>query len=182
MPKSEKGNNSVNFSHNFMKNYSGHLHHLLKSYARYHVPSSSGSPDILFTMLFYHKKCQSWKRVIIQPNIDRILPKVTQVIYTLDTICTQNIMILAQAVLRIFCSQGSIRGITLQWQLRRPTEKKKILVRLLFMLHPYIKFQDPVANSSWPSPSVTDWWTDRPKPICSLNFFEVGGIKKERQT
>ena len=27
------------------------------------------------------------KREIIQPNIDRILPKVHQVIYTLDTIC-----------------------------------------------------------------------------------------------
>ena len=36
------------------------------------------------------------------------LPKVNQVIYTLDTICEPNIMILAQAVLQIFCWQGSI--------------------------------------------------------------------------
>ena len=39
-----------------------------------------------------------------------------------------------------------------------------------------------LSLTSWPSPSVTDGWTDRPKPICPLNFFEVGGIKKERQT
>ena len=36
------------------------------------------------------------------------LPKVNQVIYTLDTICDPNIMTLAQAVLEIFCSQTSI--------------------------------------------------------------------------
>ena len=33
----------------------------------------------------------------------RILPKVNQVIYALDTICVPNIMILAQAVLQLFC-------------------------------------------------------------------------------
>ena len=43
-----------------------------------------------------------WKREIIQPNIYRILPKVNQVIHTLDTICVPNIMILAHAVLQIF--------------------------------------------------------------------------------
>ena len=37
-----------------------------------------------------------------------ILPKVNQVIYTLDTICEPNIMILAHAVLQIFCWQDSI--------------------------------------------------------------------------
>ena len=37
-----------------------------------------------------------------------ILPKVDQVIYTLDTICDPNIKTLAQAVLEIFCSQASI--------------------------------------------------------------------------
>ena len=52
----------------------------------------------------------------------RILPKVNQVIYTLDTIYDPNFMTLAQAVLEIFCSQASIdlqckklkRAITLQ--------------------------------------------------------------------
>ena len=48
------------------------------------------------------------KREIIQPNIYRILPKVNQVIYTLDTICVSNIMILEQAVLQIFCWQGPL--------------------------------------------------------------------------
>ena len=37
-----------------------------------------------------------------------ILPKVNQVINTLDTIYDQNIMTLAQVVLEIFCSQAYI--------------------------------------------------------------------------
>ena len=48
------------------------------------------------------------KRKIIHSNIYRILPKVNQVIYTLDTICMPNIMTLAQAILQIFCSQGPL--------------------------------------------------------------------------
>ena len=36
------------------------------------------------------------------------LPKVNQVIYTLDTIYDLNIMTLTQAVLEIFCSQADI--------------------------------------------------------------------------
>ena len=42
-------------------------------------------------------------------KIDRILPKVNRVIYTLGTIYMPNIMILAQGVLQIFCSQGPLR-------------------------------------------------------------------------
>ena len=34
--------------------------------------------------------------------------KVNQVMYMLDTNCEPNIMILAQAVLEIFCSQGPL--------------------------------------------------------------------------
>ena len=64
--------------------------------------------DKLEAMLLYYTKCQSWEREIIQPNIHRILPKVDQVIYTLDTICLPSIMILAEAVLQIFCSQGPL--------------------------------------------------------------------------
>ena len=71
----------------------------------YHDPSSSGSPGILFTRLLFHTKQQSRKREIIQSNIYRILPKVNQVIYTLDTIYEPNIVTLAQGVLEIFCSQ-----------------------------------------------------------------------------
>ena len=58
-----------------------------KQYAWYHDPSSSGSPDILFTRLLYYTKWQSRKREIIQSNSFGILPKVNQVIYTLETIC-----------------------------------------------------------------------------------------------
>ena len=80
----------------------------------------SGSPDILFTRLLYCTKCQNRKSEIIQSNSLWILPKVNQVIYTLDTICEPNIMILAQAVLEIFCSQGSIG---LQWESRKNVEE-----------------------------------------------------------
>ena len=68
-----------------------------------------GSSDILFKRLLYYTKCQNQKRDIIRPIICRILPKVNQVIYTfIYTICMANIMILAQRVLQIFCSQGPL--------------------------------------------------------------------------
>ena len=57
---------------------------------------------------FTIQKCKSQKREIIQSNIYRILTNVNQVIYIMDTICEPDIMILAQAVLEIFCSQGCI--------------------------------------------------------------------------
>ena len=55
-------------------------------------------------------KCLSPKREIIQSNFDGILRKGKQVIYIMYPNCTPDkifiIMILAQAVLQIFCSQG----------------------------------------------------------------------------
>ena len=54
-----------------------------------------------------HRMLKSEKE-IIQSNIYRILLKVNLVIYTLDTTCEPSIMVLAQMVLEIFCSQGSI--------------------------------------------------------------------------
>ena len=76
--------------------------------------------DILFTRLLYYTKCQSRKREIIQSNSFGILPKVNQVIYTLDTICEPNIMIIALAVHERFCSQGYIG---LQWASGKNVEK-----------------------------------------------------------
>ena len=77
-------------------------------YTWYHNPSSSCSPNILLTKLLHYTKRQIRKREIIQPNIYRILPKVNQVIYTMDTVYMPIIMILAHAVIQIFCWQGSI--------------------------------------------------------------------------
>ena len=94
------------FTEFYEKFKSGHQHYVPKLYTWYYDPSSSRSPGILLTMLLHYTKCQSWKREIIQSNIDRIFPKVNQVIYTLDTSCMPNIMTPAQAVLQIFCSQG----------------------------------------------------------------------------
>ena len=77
-----------------------------------------------------------------------------------------------------------------------PTEKKNTC-SLIFVLMLYIKFQVPTSSGSLvlqPTKGVTDrrtdgltdgqrvrladGQTDRPKPICPLNFFEVGGIKR----
>ena len=68
----------------------------------------------------YHanKKVSRWRRRQQDPNQNQYvplpfggghnLPKVNQVIYTLDKIRVPNIMVLAQAVFQIFCWQGSI--------------------------------------------------------------------------
>ena len=63
-----------------------------------------------------------------------------------------------------------------------PTEKKKYVFAYFFVLMLYIKFQVPSSSGSLvlqPTKGVTDRRTDgqmdRPKPICPLNFFEVGG-------
>ena len=58
--------------------------------------------------LFFQQDCftiknASRKREIIKSNIYRTLSKVNQVIYTLNTMCLPNFMILSQAVLQIFC-------------------------------------------------------------------------------
>ena len=60
----------------------------------------------LCSIPFEESPCR--KKEIIHSNIYRILPKVNQVIYTLDTICMPNIMTLAQAVLQIFSSKGPL--------------------------------------------------------------------------
>ena len=82
--------------------------HVHKQYTWYHDPSSGSSPGILLTRLLYYTRCQSQKRDLIQSNIYNNLSKVTQVIYTLNTICKQIIIVLVQAILQIFCWQGSI--------------------------------------------------------------------------
>ena len=102
-------------------------------------------------MFLYYRKCQCLKREKIQSNIYRILPKVNQVIYTLDTICEPNIMILAQAVLQIFSSQGSIglqweswkRAITLQrqvWRKRKQVAQRATIAHLSPMCQGQISF------------------------------------------
>ena len=67
-------------------------------------------------------KSEKGDREIIHSNIFGILPKVNQVISILDTICEPNIMILAQAVFEIFCSQGTIG---LQWKVGKKKTSKR---------------------------------------------------------
>ena len=82
--------------------------------------------DIYVTRLLYKTKCQKRTRDIIQPNIYRILPKVNQVIYTLDTICMPNIMILVQAVLKIlWVKYLSLKRGIMQSNMHRSFRKEK---------------------------------------------------------
>ena len=53
-------------------------------------------------------------------------------------------------------------------------EKKKIQVLLFFILTSYIKSLTVLDHMY----SEINARTDKSKPICPLNFFEVGGIKK----
>ena len=73
--------------------------------------------------------------------------------------CTPGIMILAQAVLQIFYSQGWKRGIPFLCSFHKESFKILCLIVLDRMQ------------------CVTDTQTYRPKPICPLSFFEVWGIK-----
>ena len=52
LQKLEKGDNSATYLQNFAESYLGHLHLRHNQYAKYHDPSSRGSPDILFTRSF----------------------------------------------------------------------------------------------------------------------------------
>ena len=119
-----------------MKRQSGHLQHVLILYAWYHDPSSSGCPVNLFPRLLYYIICQSRKWEIIQPNIYRILPKVHQVTYTLDTICMPNSMILYQAVLAIFCWQSPL------W-VKNLRLKRGIIPRILWKINQVIYIMYP---------------------------------------
>ena len=96
------------------------------------------------------------------------LPKVNQVIYTLEQSVSQ-IMILAQAVLEIFRSQGSIG---LQWESR----KKKKKGRNSATTSPTEKNLSLTVLCRMQSVTHHTPRTDRPKPICPHNFFEVWGI------
>ena len=82
----------------YLKRFSRHF--VDKVLYGFNDPSSSLSLDSLLTILLYYTKCRTRKSQITQPNIYRILSKVNQVVYTLDTACMPNacIMILSQAV------------------------------------------------------------------------------------
>ena len=49
---------------------------------------------------------------------------------------------------------------------------KKMCVSYFSMRNPYMKFQNPSMHGFL----RTEARTDNPKPICPVNFFEVGGI------
>ena len=67
------------------------------------------------------------------------------------------------------------RGITPEREITR-TRKKKC-VNYSSMRNPYMKIQNHSMHGFWPTDAWTHTRTHNPKPICSRNFFEVGGIK-----
>ena len=96
---SEKGHNSIKYGI-----YSGHLHLRQKLCARYHDTSSSGYPDVLFTLSLAAKMPKS-DEMGHNSNIHRFLRKNNQAICIMCPNSMHDIMILAQAVLQIFCGQ-----------------------------------------------------------------------------
>ena len=84
--------------------YSDHPHLEHKLCAKYHDSSSTGYPDILFTMSFMAKMPKSEKGQIFT----KFYKKLTSVFCIIYPNSTHDIMILAQAALQIFCWQHSI--------------------------------------------------------------------------
>ena len=62
------------------------------------------------------------------------------------------------------------RGITPEREIT--WTRKKMCISYFSMRNPCMKFQNSSMHSSW----QTDGCTHDPKPICPVNFFEVGGI------
>ena len=81
---------------------------------------------------------------IIQPNIDRILWKVNQVINIMYPNCMPDIMILAQEGLHIFCSQGCF---TMQNNKMPKSEKGDNSVK-------YYRIFPKVKQASTPTPKI----------------------------
>ena len=111
-----------------------------KSKTIYPLYTSYTGDIVMLTKLLYYTKCQSQKREKSQPNINRILPKVNQVIYTFDTICVSNIMILAQAFLQILCWQGplwvkcqSLKRGTIQSNIHRIWRKVNQVIYIMYL-------------------------------------------------
>ena len=69
------------------------------------------------------------------------------------------------------------RGITPEREITRT--RNKMCVKYFSMRNPYMKFQNPSMHGSWTNGRThahTDGRAHNPKPICPVNFFEVGGI------
>ena len=62
------------------------------------------------------------------------------------------------------------------WQSTVTSHPEKILVSYFSMRNPYMKLQNPSMPGFWRTDGLMHAWMDNPKPICPVNFFEVGGI------
>ena len=107
--------------------------------------------DNLKTRLLYYTKYQSRKREIIQSNINRILLIVNQVICTLDIICELNIMNPAQAVLKIFCSQGPLcLCLCLKREIVQSNFDRNFMKshQMIYIMYPNCMLYDPSSSGS----------------------------------
>ena len=69
------------------------------------------------------------------------------------------------------------RGISPEREIIRT--RKTTRVKYFSMRNPYMKFQNPSMHGSWTDGRThahMDGRTHNPKPICPINFSEVGGI------
>ena len=141
---SEKRNNSVNYSQNFMKSQSGHLHHVPNLYVWYHDRSSSDYPDIfLHNVAFQYKMPKSEKG----DNSAKYLQNLTKTLsghlhlgqnlyakYHNDPSSCGSPHILFTRLHRF-----TKRGIALLWQDRR--KRKSIRFRLFSCLFHILNFK-----------------------------------------
>ena len=152
MPVSEKGDNSAKYLQNFVNSSSSHLHLRHNLWARYHDPSSSGSPIITMTRChgFIMQKSKKGRKsdITLQWQVRREKKK-------------------------------RKKKKTKNKKKKKKKKKKKTRDLLIFMHIPCIKLQDPISNRSWPYAKHygqihVHTQTDRQaKPICPLNIFEV---------
>ena len=103
--KSAKGDNSAKYSQNFTK-VNQVIYTLDTILVSYITILAQAVLQIFCSQGPLLVKCLSLRRGIIQSNIHRILWKVNQIIYIMYPNCMPDIMILAQAVLKIFCWQS----------------------------------------------------------------------------
>ena len=101
MHKSEKGDNSAKYSQNLWK-----VNQVIYTLVTICVSNIMIlAQAVLCWQGLFGLNALSLKREIIQSNIHRILRKVNQVIYIVYLKCMIDVIILAKAVLQMFCWQ-----------------------------------------------------------------------------
>ena len=135
--------------------------------------------QIFISQSCFSTQNDSQKREIIQSNIFRILPKVNQVIYILDTFCMPNIMTLAQTVLQVFCSQDPlwVKCPSPKWGIIQSNFDRILwkVNQVIYIMYPNCAWYHDPSSSSSPETLFTRWlyytkWQSRKREIVQSNI------------